>query len=52
VDGVDLAALGRAFGTVAGDPGYDAAIDLSRDAMIDGDDLALLAAAFGALHTP
>jgi glucose/arabinose dehydrogenase/PKD repeat protein len=47
VDGVDLATLGRAFGSAAGDPAYDAAIDLTRDGTIDGDDLALLAAAFG-----
>ena len=52
VDGIDLAALGRAFGTASGEQGYDAAIDLNRDGMIDGLDLVLLATAFGESHAP
>jgi glucose/arabinose dehydrogenase/PKD repeat protein len=47
VDGVDLAALGRAFGASSGDSDYDTAADLSRDGTVDGEDLALLAAQFG-----
>ena len=47
VDGVDLAALGRAFGSVTGDANYNAAADLTRDGQVDGDDLALLASSFG-----
>jgi len=52
VDGIDLAALGRAFGTVTGNTAYDPAIDLTRDGRIDGDDLVLLANAFGRSHAP
>jgi hypothetical protein len=47
VDGLDLARLGRAFGTAAGSQRYDAAADLDRDGEVDGRDLALLAPQFG-----
>ncbi|HZT09647.1 MAG TPA: PQQ-dependent sugar dehydrogenase, partial [Actinomycetota bacterium] len=47
VDGIDLAALGRAFGASNGDPRYDATLDFSQDGIIDGDDLAILASEFG-----
>jgi glucose/arabinose dehydrogenase/PKD repeat protein len=52
VDGIDLAALGRAFGSSSGDPDYDSALDFTRDGAIDGDDLAVLAAAFGTIIVP
>jgi N-acetylneuraminic acid mutarotase len=48
VDGVDLAMLGRAFGCHAGDPRFDARVDLTNDGVIDGDDLAMMAAVWGA----
>jgi hypothetical protein len=47
VDGLDLAWLGRAFGSSRGGARYDAAVDLDRDGLVDGDDLALLAPEFG-----
>jgi hypothetical protein len=47
VDGLDLARVGRAMGTVCGDPGYDAAVDFDRDCTIGPSDLALLEAGFG-----
>ncbi|HEX4824464.1 MAG TPA: PQQ-dependent sugar dehydrogenase [Candidatus Polarisedimenticolaceae bacterium] len=47
VDGIDLAALGRAFGAAIGDPRYDATLDFTQDGVIDGDDLAVLASEFG-----
>ena len=47
VDGLDLAALGRAFGSATGDTRYDAGLDFTGDGLIDGDDLAVLAAQFG-----
>lgn len=47
VDGFDLGRLARAFGASAGDPRYDVSVDLSRDGIVDGDDLALLAPWFG-----
>jgi hypothetical protein len=47
VDGLDLARMGRAFGTRAGDAAYDAGADLNRDGDVDGDDLAVLASQFG-----
>ena len=47
VDGTDLAALGRAFGSSSGDTRYDARVDLDRDGQVDGGDLSALASAFG-----
>jgi hypothetical protein len=47
VDGLDLALLGRAFGSVFGEPNYDATVDFDRNGTIDGADLALLAAQWG-----
>ncbi|HJQ98871.1 MAG TPA: thrombospondin type 3 repeat-containing protein, partial [Candidatus Polarisedimenticolaceae bacterium] len=47
VDGTDLAALGRAFGSASGDARYDARADLDRDGQVDGSDLSLLASSFG-----
>ena len=52
VDGIDLAGLGRAFGSREGDPRYDAAADFTRDGIVDGEDLAVLAASFGGSITP
>jgi hypothetical protein len=40
--------LGRAFGCHAGDPRFDARVDLTNDGVIDGDDLAMMAAVWGA----
>ena len=47
VDGFDLSILGRAFGSVDGEPAYDRRADLNRDGRVDGEDLAVIAAAFG-----
>jgi len=48
VDGFDLGRLARAFGASAGsDARYDASVDLNRDGIVDGDDLALFAPWFG-----
>src|SRR4029079_527004 len=47
VDGIDLAFLGRAFGSSDVDPAYDRRVDLNRDGRIDGDDLAIIAAVWG-----
>jgi hypothetical protein len=47
VDGFDLARLGRAMGTICGQPGYDAHVDFDRNCAIDLQDLALLHAGFG-----
>ncbi len=47
VDGMDLAILGRAFGSFIGDWRYSAAADIDGSGSIDGEDLALLAAYFG-----
>ena len=47
VDGADLAALGRAFGSSTGEARYDSRVDLDHDGEVDGSDLSLLAAAFG-----
>jgi hypothetical protein len=47
VDGADLAALGRAFGSSAGQARYDPRVDLDRDGSVDGADLSLLAGQFG-----
>ena len=44
IDGVELAWLSRAFGSVSDDPGAQwwAGIDLDQDGAVDGDDLAIL----------
>ena len=47
VDGLDLAALGHAFGRACGQSGYARHVDLTRDCRVDGDDLALLGSLFG-----
>ncbi len=47
VDGFDLARLGHAFGSTPGSAAWDAAADLNHDNVIDGGDLAILAAHFG-----
>ena len=47
VDGFDLAAMARAFGSSVADPRYDPRADLNRDDQVDGEDLALLAPHFG-----
>jgi ELWxxDGT repeat protein len=43
VDGFDLAMLGRAFGSAAGEARYEPRVDYDRNGLIDGEDLALLA---------
>jgi len=43
----DLAELARAFTAVTGNPRYDAAADLDRNGIVDGDDLAILTPLFG-----
>jgi hypothetical protein len=52
VDGFDLAILGRAFGSLDGDPAYDRRADLNRDGRVDGDDLAIMSAAWAAIVPP
>lgn len=47
VDGFDLAVMGRAFGSRAGDSAYSARVDLDRNGIVDGEDLSLLAAQWG-----
>jgi hypothetical protein len=47
VDGFDLAQLSRAFTSSRKTAGYDPGVDLNRDSVVNGDDLALLAAFFG-----
>ncbi|HEX5041891.1 MAG TPA: MopE-related protein [Candidatus Polarisedimenticolaceae bacterium] len=47
VDGIDLAALGRAFGRSCGQDAYARNVDFTRDCRVDGDDLALLGSLFG-----
>jgi lysophospholipase L1-like esterase len=47
VDGADLVALARHFGSVNGDSRYARFVDLNRDNRIDGSDLAVLASQFG-----
>jgi hypothetical protein len=46
-DGVDLAALARAFGRASGEERYDPGADIDLSGLVDGADLALLAARFG-----
>jgi lysophospholipase L1-like esterase len=52
VDGADLVAFGRRFGSQAGDGSYDEDADFNNDNRIDGLDLAVLAANFGRSATP
>lgn len=47
VDGADLVAFGRRFGSRLGDGNYDEAADFNGDDRVDGLDLAVLAANFG-----
>ncbi len=47
VDGIDLLALARAFGSVNGESRYARYVDINRDNRVDGADLAILAANFG-----
>lgn len=48
VDGFDLDWLARAFGTTCWEAAYEARVDFSRDCIVDGEDLAVLAQHFGA----
>jgi glucose/arabinose dehydrogenase len=47
VDGLDLARLARAFGSVCGSGTFDPPADINGDCFIDGEDLSLLATQFG-----
>jgi hypothetical protein len=47
VDGADLAWLAFAYGTLDGESRYNPDADLDGNGVVDGDDLALLAAGFG-----
>jgi hypothetical protein len=47
VDGIDVVRLSVAFGSSNGQPRFDAGVDLDTNAMIDGNDLAILAGDFG-----
>jgi lysophospholipase L1-like esterase len=47
VDGVDLVRLARIFGSARGEPRYNGKLDFAFDGVIDGEDLAILAANFG-----
>lgn len=47
VNYLDLALLGRAYGSRLGDPNYDPAADLNGDGVVDYLDLAILAANYG-----
>lgn len=47
VDGIDLIALARAFGSVNGESRYARYVDINRDNRVDGADLAILAGNFG-----
>lgn len=47
VDGVDLVTLARVFGARSGDAAFRFAYDLNDDLVIDGGDLAIVAANFG-----
>lgn len=51
VDGQDLAWLAYSYGTDEGAPRFNADADLDGDGLVDGNDLALLAPAFGACWT-
>jgi|GEM_PF-604664 len=47
IDGLDLALLAHAFGSMEGEPRYLETADLNGDGVVDGEDLARLAAWFG-----
>lgn len=47
VDGADLSWLAYSYGSREGEPFYNPDADLSGDGMVDGEDLAYLAAGFG-----
>jgi len=47
IDGNDLNMLARAWNTTSSDPGFVAEADLSGDASVDGDDLAIFTEYFG-----
>jgi hypothetical protein len=47
VDGADLVRFARLFGSAAGDGRYRRVADFNQDDVIDGEDLAVLAANFG-----
>lgn len=47
VDGLDLIALARSFGSVNGEGRYARYVDINRDNRVDGEDLAILAGNFG-----
>jgi N-acetylneuraminic acid mutarotase len=52
IDGGDLAALGRAFGSSPPASDYDARADLDRNGIVDGNDLAFLTAYWGRTAVP
>lgn len=52
VDGADLVAFGRRFGSQVGDGNYDEDADFNNDNRIDGQDLAVLASNFGRSSAP
>lgn len=47
VDGLDLIALARSFGSSNGESRYQRYVDINRDNRVDGEDLAILAENFG-----
>jgi hypothetical protein len=48
IDGTDLLPIAAAFGATSGvEPRYDAAADLDRDGIVDGDELTYVGAEFG-----
>jgi lysophospholipase L1-like esterase len=47
VDGLDLIALARSFGSSNGESRYQRYVDINRDNRVDGEDLAILAQNFG-----
>ncbi len=51
-DVVEEARLGRAFGIACGETDYDATVDFSRDCLVDGDDLTVLATNFAVPFAP
>jgi hypothetical protein len=48
VNGLDLAILSKAWGTIAGEPNYDYRCDFNNDGIVNGLDLGILAAAWSA----